>query len=101
MNHEQLAQRFVDQELSAEERIQFVVALGRDEALRERVLELERLMLGASSQPGRRFRKVLSQTFSDPPSRRRFGRRGAGARASCWSEPELVDRAPLGATGLH
>ena len=48
MNHEQLAQRFVDQELSAEERIQFVVALGRDEALRERVLELERLMLGAS-----------------------------------------------------
>ena len=48
MNHEQLAQRFVDQELSAEERIQFVVALGWDEALRERVLELERLMLGAS-----------------------------------------------------
>lgn len=48
MNHEHLVQRFVDQELSAEERIQFVVALGRDEALRERVLELERLMLGAS-----------------------------------------------------
>ena len=48
MNHEQLAQRIVDEELSAEERIQFVVPLGRDEALRERVLELERLMIGAS-----------------------------------------------------
>ena len=48
MNHEQLVQRFVDQELSPEERIQFVVALGRDESLRERVLELERLVLGAS-----------------------------------------------------
>ena len=48
MNHEQLVQRFVDQELSAEERIQFVVALGRDAALRERVVELERLVIGAS-----------------------------------------------------
>ena len=48
MNHEQLVQRFIDQELSPEERIQFVVALGRDASLRERVLELERLALGAS-----------------------------------------------------
>lgn len=48
MTHEHLVQRFVDQELSAEERIQFVVALGRDESLRERVVELERLVLGAS-----------------------------------------------------
>ena len=48
MNYEHLVQRFVDQELSAEERIQFVVALGRDEALRDRVVELERLVLGAS-----------------------------------------------------
>src|SRR5688500_19040673 len=48
MNHEQLIQRFVDQELSGEERIQFVVALARDPALRERVVELERLVLGAS-----------------------------------------------------
>ena len=48
MNYEHLVQRIVDQELSAEERIQFVVALGRDEALRDRVVELERLVLGAS-----------------------------------------------------
>ena len=49
MNHEQLVQRFIDQELSPEERIQFVLALGRNESLRERVLELERLVLGAST----------------------------------------------------
>ena len=48
MNHEQLVQRFIDQELSPEERIQFVVALGRDGSLREHVLEFERLVLGAS-----------------------------------------------------
>ena len=29
MTNEELVQRFVDQELSAEERMQFVVALGR------------------------------------------------------------------------
>ncbi len=48
---EQLLQRFVDQELSAEERIQFVVALGRDAALRARALDLERLALNASRLP--------------------------------------------------
>ena len=52
--NEQLVQRFVDQELSAEERIQFVVALGRDHALREHVLELERLVLDVAriARPG-------------------------------------------------
>jgi hypothetical protein len=45
---EQLVQRFVDQELSAEERIQFVMALGRDQTLRERVLVLEQLVLDAT-----------------------------------------------------
>ena len=46
---EQLVQRFLDQELSADERIQFIVALGRDQMLRERVLEMERLVLDAST----------------------------------------------------
>ncbi|MGH9237390.1 MAG: hypothetical protein ACRD3G_05055 [Vicinamibacterales bacterium] len=59
MKHEPLIQRFIDQELSPEERIQFVVALGRDESLRERVLELERLVLGASKLP----RPVLPESF--------------------------------------
>ena len=48
---EQLVQRFLDQELSADERIQFIVALGRDAMLRERVLDMERLVLDASTLP--------------------------------------------------
>jgi anti-sigma factor RsiW len=70
MNHEQLVQRFVDQELSAEERIQFVVALGRDESLRDRVVELERLVLGASklarpAVPESFVANVLNASFDD------------------------------------
>jgi hypothetical protein len=51
MNHEssvndsELVQRFLDQELSAEERVHFVVRLGRDRALRHHVIELEQLAL--------------------------------------------------------
>ena len=48
---EQLVQRFLDQELSAEERMQFVARLGRDEALRRRAIELEQLVLDASRLP--------------------------------------------------
>ena len=51
MRNEELVQRFVDQELSADERIQFVVALGRDQALRERALALEQLVLDATKLP--------------------------------------------------
>lgn len=48
---EQLVQRFLDQELSAEERVRFISRLGRDEALRRRAIELERLVLDASRLP--------------------------------------------------
>jgi hypothetical protein len=48
---EQLVQRFLDQELSADERLQFVVRLGRDESLRRRVIALEQLALGAARLP--------------------------------------------------
>jgi hypothetical protein len=48
---ELLVQRFVDQELGAEERIRFVARLGRDEALRERLIELEQLALDVSRLP--------------------------------------------------
>ena len=73
MNHEQLVQRFIDQELSPEERIQFVVALGRDASLRERVLELERLVLGASKLARPAVRKsfvasVLRSSFAQSAS---------------------------------
>ena len=48
---EQLVQRFLDQDLSAEERVRFVVRLGRDEALRQRLIELDELVLGVSRLP--------------------------------------------------
>ena len=53
IDSEQLVQRFLDQELSAEERVRFVVRLGRDEALRERVIELEKLVLDVPRSRGR------------------------------------------------
>jgi hypothetical protein len=48
---ERLVQRFLDQELSSEERVQFIARLGRDEALRRRALDLERLALDATRLP--------------------------------------------------
>jgi hypothetical protein len=48
---ELLVQRFIDQELSGEERIELLVQLGRDQALRERLIELERLMLDVADLP--------------------------------------------------
>jgi hypothetical protein len=48
---EPLIQRFLDQELTPAERVQFVVRLGRDEALRRRVIELEQLVLAAQTLP--------------------------------------------------
>ena len=51
MRAEELVQRFIDQELTAEERMQFVARLGRDEALRRRAMELESLVLDASRLP--------------------------------------------------
>jgi len=60
MKNEELVQRFIDQELAAEERIQFVVALGRDQALRERVLALEQLVLDAEKLP----RPIVPEGFA-------------------------------------
>jgi hypothetical protein len=46
-----LVQRFVDQELTAEERLHFIVRLGREKTLRRRVIELEQLVLQAGQLP--------------------------------------------------
>jgi len=51
MNSELLVQRFVDQELSAAERVQLLVELGKDAELRRRALALERLSFDASQLP--------------------------------------------------
>lgn len=51
MNSELLVQRFVDQELSAAERVQLLVELGKDAELRRQAIALERLSLDASQLP--------------------------------------------------
>jgi hypothetical protein len=60
MTHvEQLVQRFIDQELSGEERIHLLARLGRDQALRTQLIDLEQLMLGVSRLP----RPVVPASF--------------------------------------
>jgi hypothetical protein len=51
MNFDLLVQRFVDQELSAAERVQLLVRLGKDAELRHRAIALEQLSLDASQLP--------------------------------------------------
>ena len=48
---ERLIQRFVDQELSGEERVALLVRLAREQALREELLDLERLMVRVGKLP--------------------------------------------------
>jgi len=74
---ERLVQRFLDQELSPEERMAFVARLGRDAALRERVIGLERVMLEASRLPRPGVPEdfvagVLARTASPEPAWRRL-----------------------------
>jgi len=96
MKNEELVQRFVDQELSAGERIQFVVALGRDQDLREHVLALEQLVHDAAKLP----RPVVPEGFAarvlertTPPVESGFLTAGASAKAvsrtSSWRR--LID----------
>jgi hypothetical protein len=51
MDSQLLVQRFVDQELSAEERVELLVRIGKDEELRRRAIALERLSLEAGRLP--------------------------------------------------
>jgi hypothetical protein len=60
-NSEQLVQRFVDQELSSDERLRFIARLGRDEGLRQRAIELEQLVLDVSRLP----RAAMPDRFID------------------------------------
>jgi len=46
-----IVQRFVDNELSADERVRLLRRVGRDDALRQRVIELEELVTGVSRLP--------------------------------------------------
>ena len=48
---ERLVQQFIDQELPGEERVRLLVQIGRDQTLREHLIGLERLTLGAARLP--------------------------------------------------
>ena len=48
---EQLVHRFIDQELDGEERVRFVLRLGRDDDARQRLIELEQLALEVGRLP--------------------------------------------------
>jgi len=56
---DELVQRYLDQELSGDERVQLLVRLGRDHALREHVIDLEKLMLEVRRLP----RPMVPDTF--------------------------------------
>jgi anti-sigma factor RsiW len=88
MKTAQLVQRFVDQELSADERIQFLAALGRDQALREQVLELERLVLDAS----RLARPELPAGFVAQIMESSFALRASEDRRTMPAKPAGVGR---------
>jgi hypothetical protein len=71
MKREELVQRFLDQELTADERVQFVVAVGRDASLRDDVLELERLVSDAArlarpAVPGGFVARVVESSMAPP-----------------------------------
>jgi len=71
MNEQELLlQRFIDQDLSPTERLEFLEALDRDPAIRQQLLETERLLLEATALP----RRAPASAFADrivanlPPS---------------------------------
>lgn len=92
---ERLVQRFIDQELSSDERIRFIVELGRSDALRREVVSLETLVRDASRLP----RPVLPAGFvagvmdridaepaPAPATHRRAGPPpGFGSRGLAWA----------------
>jgi hypothetical protein len=98
MESDQLVQRFVDQELSAKERVQFLARLGRDERLRERAITLEQVLIAASTLPRPAmphgfvtsvmdriehaqpaWRKVIDAVFARPALRWNLASAAAGA----------------------
>ncbi len=74
---EQLAQRFVDNELSSAERVRLLTRLGNDRALRERLIELEQIADGAERLPRPEVpadfvARVVERTTPTPSLRQRL-----------------------------
>jgi hypothetical protein len=89
-DQEILVHRFLDQDLSAEERLAFIVRLGRDERLRERIVELERLALDAGRLPRPDVppgfvRGVMERLEPPPPAWRRLADALLAPRSLRWN----------------
>jgi len=92
---EQLVQRFLDQELSAEERVRFVARLGRDESLRERLIDLEQVLLDASRLPRPALpegfvARVMERTEATPPIWRKWSDALFAPRSLQWNLASAV-----------
>jgi hypothetical protein len=97
-DRDDLVQRFVDQELSAEERIRFVAELGRDAALRERAVALEELLVDAShlnvpAVPPRFVARVMEQAGQAEPVGQRLARILWAPRALEWNLARAIGAA--------
>ncbi len=91
-----LVQRFLDQELSAEERMDLLVQLGRDAELRQQLLALERLALDAKRLP----RPALSDSFLDRVMERAaVARQAPAVSRESIRQPALAVGQPV-ATGI-
>lgn len=92
---EQLVQQFLDQELCADDRVRFVVRLGRDEALRRRVIDLETLV-GEVRRPPRPAvpdgfaARVMEQAAPVQPAWRRLCDALWAPRALQWNVASAV-----------
>ncbi len=84
---ERLIQRFLDQELSAEERVAFLAQLGRDPDLRRRAADLDHMLLEVRSLPKPRVPTDFSA---------RVLARVTPATVSWWERVGQAVRAPLG-----
>lgn len=87
---ELLVQRFIDQALTADERVRFVVRLGRDEALRRRVLALEQVVRAAGRLappvvPAGFVAEVMRRTQQPDPVWRRWAAQLLKPRPLQWS----------------
>lgn len=97
---ELLVQRFLDEELSPEERIGFIAQLGRNEDLRQRAIEMEQLLLDVSRLPRPRVpqgfaERVLERTVPATSIRARLTEMLFAPRDFQWNLAAAVGTAAL------
>jgi len=85
-----LVQRWLDQELTSEERVDLLVRLGHDEALRQQLIRFERLVLGARGLPRPEVPDgfvagVMERTVSARPAWRRVASVLLAPRTLRWN----------------